>query len=202
MGAEGVAEFAEAAEARADVFGVVEQRRNGHQAAEIEVRQGEDGFRERGKFAGVDAGFGEFGREANLDENGEARRGRRSAGLKAAATFGKGMVEFLGKGEAVHRVNRVKQADGAAGFIALEVADEVPSGVEAGDLRELPFPLLDAILTKVADTGLVGLADVLRRKCFRNRDESNLVWIPSRARGGAGDAFVHGGKVFRDAHEQ
>jgi len=158
------------------------------------VRQGKDVLCERGQVVQVDTRFVEFGGEADFDE--DRKPGWRSdIALVTGAKFGVGTVKFLRQGNAVHGVNSVKQASGAAGFVALQMADEMPGGIEVGDLRKLPFPLLHAILAKVPDAGRISFANVLRGKGFRNRDERNFVWIPTCARGGAGDALADGSEV-------
>jgi len=53
----------------------------------------------------------------------------------------------------------MKSFGGARGFVALQVADEMPGGRQVFELRALPFPFLDAIFAEVAEAGFIGFTD-------------------------------------------
>ena len=69
------------------------------------------------------------------------------------------MIEALSKRDIVHGVDGVKNFRGACGFVALQVADQVPGSWQVFELRALPFPFLDAVFAEVAKAGFVGFAD-------------------------------------------
>ena len=96
------------------------------------------------------AGFGGFVFNADFDEDAE---------FFCSVEFCSGVVEALSQGEIVYRVDRVKNFRGASGFVALQVADQVPGSWQVFELRALPFPFLDAVFAEVAKAGFVGFAD-------------------------------------------
>ena len=69
--------------------------------------------------------------------------------------------QFFGEGQRVQRINLVKQAEGAHGLIALQVADQMPSRVQVREERGLGFPLLRAAFAEVAHACGKGLLDAL-----------------------------------------
>jgi hypothetical protein len=71
------------------------------------------------------------------------------------------VVEALSEREIVHGVDGVKYFRGTCGFIALQMADQMPGGWQVFELRALPIPLLDAIFAEVAAAGFVGFTDGL-----------------------------------------
>ncbi len=80
---------------------------------------------------------------------------------------------------------RSKSCAARRGFVALQVADQVPGRVEIGERRGFALEFLNAILAEVAQAGVVGGANRLGRERFRNRDEGDFVGVPAGALRGA-----------------
>lgn len=182
-----VAETAKAAEVRTGVAGIFAEGRNGHEAAKLEMRQLRDAFGESGKLVLLDAGFGFGGVELDLDENREP-----------LVRFAGGFVEFGGKGDVVHGINPVEESSGAAGFVALKMADQMPTGLKIGELRLLRFPFLHAIFAEGPDAGFKGIANRFDWKGFRDGDEDHFLGAAIAAERGASDAFADSIDIFRD----
>jgi hypothetical protein len=69
------------------------------------------------------------------------------------------------------------------------MSNEVPGGRQVLERTALRFPFLDAVLTKMADAGLIGLTDGIRRVSLRNGNESNLFRRVACALGSGGNAL-------------
>src|ERR1700722_11124341 len=87
----------------------------------------------------------------------------------------------------------------AAGFVALQVADQVEGGAwQIEKLGEFGFEFLDAVFAELAQAGFVGGADYFCWMRFGYGDDGDFVWAASRAGGGLGDAFADLGEVGGD----
>ena len=111
-----------------------------------------------------------------------------------------GAVEALGEGQAVHGIDGVEEAGGADGFVALQVADQMPGGVQIGKLWLLGLPLLDAVFAEVADAGGVGFADSFDGERLRDSDEGDFLRLAPGARGGTSDAFADVVEIGGNGH--
>ena len=69
------------------------------------------------------------------------------------------MVEALSESEIVHGVDGVKSFRGTCGFVALQMADEMPGGLQVFELRALRFPFLNAIFAEVTEAGFIRFTD-------------------------------------------
>ena len=76
------------------------------------------------------------------------------------------LAEALRQGEIVYRVDGMKNFCGTCGFVALQVADQMPGGLQVFKLGALPFPFLDAIFSEVVEAGFVGFTDGLGGMSF------------------------------------
>ena len=56
------------------------------------------------------------------------------------------------------------------GFVALEMANQMPDGREIFELRRLGFPFLHFALAEMAHSRLERLADTLHRECLGDAD--------------------------------
>jgi dTMP kinase len=174
-----VAQIAQATEIRAGVARVFADWRNGHQTAQLEMRHLHDGFGERGEILRGDAGLRAGRIHLNFDQDSEPFVG-----------FAGGFVELRGERDVVHGVNPVEKSRGAAGLVALEMADEVPARLKFGKLRLLSFPFLYAIFAKGARAGFISLANRRSGESFRNGDKNDFLGAAVAARGSASDAFA------------
>ena len=68
----------------------------------------------------------------------------------------RGGVQFFCESQIVERIHAAKKMRGATGFVALQVADQVPDRVQIGDLRLLGLPFLHAILAEMPHARFVG----------------------------------------------
>src|SRR5262249_46380255 len=72
------------------------------------------------------------------------------------------------------------------------MTDKMPGCAEIGEQRPLLLPLLYAVLAKMLHSGRVRLADALDGKCFRNRDQRDLIGSASSALSRPRNALAHG----------
>lgn len=187
MRLEVVAEAAKAAEVRASVAGILAERRNGHEAAKLEMRKLRDAFGESWKLVLLDAGLGFGGVQLNFDENGEPLVG-----------FASGFVEFRGEGDIVHGIDPVEEASGATGLVALKMADEVPTGLKIGELRLFRLPFLHAIFAEGLHAGFAGFANGVGGECLRDGDKDYFLRAAIAAERGASNALTDSIDIFGD----
>ncbi len=84
-------------------------------------------------------------------------------------------IQFLRKREAINRIHAIEKLRCSSGFIALEMADQMPRGIQVSELRVLSLELLHAILTELAQPQFIRSADRLCRESLRYGDESNFI---------------------------
>lgn len=123
---DGVAAFAQSGEDGAGAFGFVAVGGHGHEAVDFEPGEGVDGFGDAGGVERLDAVFGAFAGDVDLEEDG-----------KGFADFVGATIDFLGELEGVDGVEAVEEVDGFADFIFLQMTDQVPAraGTEAVDFQ-------------------------------------------------------------------
>src|ERR1700722_3466418 len=174
-----IAQFGEFAEKRADCFGLVEERRNGHQPTQLQIREGADAFGQRGQVCFRNSAFRRLVAEVNFDQDAEffIFGGRRS-------------VEPLREREAIDRIDAIEQPCGSRGFVALQVADQVPGGSEIGKRRSFAFEFLNAIFAEVAQASLVGREDRFGWMGFGDGDDGDFLGAPAGMLRGASDALA------------
>ncbi len=80
--------------------------------------------------------------------------------------FAGGVVQFHGQRSVFLRIDPVKKARSAARFVALQVADQMPTWLQVGEPGLLPFPLLNAIFAEGANAGVVSGANCFRKNVF------------------------------------
>ncbi len=102
---------------------------------------------------------------------------------------------FWASERAVHGIHAVEKVRGAAGFIALQMADQVPRGIEAGERRVLRLEFLHAIFAEVAQASFMGRADCFRGECFRDGDEGDFVGAAAGALRRPRDLFAHTAEI-------
>src|ERR1700722_20208491 len=107
-------------------------------------------------------------------------------------------VKPLGQRPIVDRIDGVEGLRGASSLVALQVADEVPASPQIRQRAQLPFPFLNAVFAKVAETGVVGFANRARRMRFRNSDQKNLFGFSGGTARGHFDFLANVVKVFTD----
>ena len=140
----------------ADSSGSVEERRNGHQAAQLRLRKVPTLSASAGRSASATPLLVASPLEMDFDQHAELLVFRRRGG-----------VEALRERQAIDGVDAVEKPRGARGFVALQVADQVPRGArDSASCRGLALEFLNAILAEVAQAGFVGGKYGLGRKCF------------------------------------
>jgi hypothetical protein len=87
---------------------------------------------------------------------------------------------------------------GASGFIALQMADEMPGSLEVGDCGEFPLPFLNTVLAKVAEPGIIAIVNRVRGVRFGNADQKNLFGFSGGATRGRFDLLANLLKIFPD----
>lgn len=186
---ESIAQLAQAAEGGPRSGRVAHRRRNAHQAAEFKMRQREDSVGYGVEIFFANAGFRGSCVEAHFDQHAKAR-GRRGIERRPRA------FEASRELEAIERIDGVKQSGGARGFVALQMADEMPDGVEIGDFGALRFPFLNAALAEMARACGVGFADQRSGKSFGHGDQRDVFGVAAGARGGLRDAGERIGQIL------
>ena len=95
-----------------------------------------------------------------------------------------GCGEGIHKGIAVDRMDHVHVGAHRPRLLRLELADEVPRSVEAGEFAHLRLSILVPALAEVADAELIQLADEGRRVELGDNDSCEILGVAtSRARG-------------------
>jgi hypothetical protein len=87
------------------------------------------------------------------------------------------------------------------GFVALQVADEMPGSRKIREGAELPFPFLDAIFAKVAEASVVGLTNRIGGMRFGNTDQKNFFRLSGGAMRSRCDFLPDELKIFPDCGE-
>jgi len=111
---------------------------------------------------------------------------------------GGGGVEALGEGEIVNGIDAVEEVGGAAGFIALKMADEVERGVEIGESGALFLPLLNAIFAEVAKAEGEGGADGFGGESLGDGDKGDVFGLAGGFCGGTSDAGADAFEILRE----
>ncbi len=105
--------------------------------------------------------------------------------------------ELFGERNTVHRIDRVEELHGPGDLIALQVADEMPRGVQVLQKRLLRFPLLDAVLAEMAQAGGMGGANRLRGKSLRDCHQRDFLRASAGASGSLRDSLPNGFNIRR-----
>src|SRR3984957_4403608 len=173
------AQLGELAKKWADCFGLLEERRDGHQSAQLQIWKSADAFGQRGQVCFRNSAFRRLVAEVNFDQDAEffIFGGRRS-------------VEPLREREAIDRIDAIEQPRGSRGFVALQVADQVPGGSEIGKRRSFAFEFLNAIFAEVAQASLVGREDRFGWMGFGDGDDGDFLGAPAGMLRGAIDALA------------
>jgi len=182
-----VAKRGEFAEEWAGTLRIVEKRRNRHQPLQLKMPEGGEIFREGGQIRFRNSAFCGFVAEMHLDEDAELLIFRGSRG-----------IEPLREGEAIDRVDAVEEAGGARGFVALQVTDQMPGGVEICDRRNFAFKFLNAILTEMAEASVEGRDYRVRRMRLCYGDNRDFLGATPGTMRGAGDALANPREIFGD----
>lgn len=166
----------EAAEVGAGDFGIVGPGGHSHEAEEVEVRAGADGGDQFGEGFGGSAGFGFFLGEFDLEHDvaGES-----------------GLVEALGEFGGVDGLDDVEEFGGEAGFVGLEVADQVEAC--AGEILDegvFGGEFLDVVFAEIAEAELVSVLNDGSGEDFGDGDEGDFGAGAAGAGEGAGEAFL------------
>jgi len=171
--------FGELAKKWANFFGTLEERWNGHQPAQLQIWKSADAFRQRGKVRLRNSTFGGLVAQMNFDQYAELLVFRRRGG-----------VEALRESQAIDGIDAIEQPRGARGFVALQVADQVPRRAEIRQRRGFALEFLNAILAKVTQAGFVRGKYGLGRMCFGNRNDGDFLGPPAGALRRASDALA------------
>ncbi len=105
--------------------------------------------------------------------------------------FARGIVKLQRQSCVVDGIDPVKQARGAACFIALQMPDQMPACLQIRQLRLFFLPLLHAIFAERAHARIVGGAYRFGGSRFRGGDYDNFFGPPIRASRRARDAFAN-----------
>lgn len=117
-----------------------------------------DGLDKSGKIFRGRAGFALLRGELDLKQ-----------GVDGRAALGRGGIEAFEQTWGIDRLDDVKQLAGSAGFVRLEMPDQmIASFDERSELRLLLLKFLDIILAEIAQTGLIGGVQVRSRKLLGN----------------------------------
>ena len=100
-------------------------------------------------------------------------------------------IQLLRQREAVHGIHAVEKLDRPLGFIALQMSDQMPSGIQVGEFRVLGLEFLDAILAEVAQACVVRSENRFRRESLRDGDEGDFVSAAPHALSCACDALAN-----------
>src|SRR5262249_39490529 len=187
-----VAQVAEQAKVRPRSFGVLSERRDRHQAAELKMREPRSGAEHALQFRRIqqDAGLAGFVADLDFDQHVEL-----SAALRG------GLVQLLRQAEGVQRVDGGKKLCSLLCLVALQMADQMPLDVfQFVQGGRLAVKFLHAIFAEHADPGRVGLADPLRLHGLAHRHERDRAGIAAHPRSGTGHALTNGSDVVGDGH--
>ncbi len=171
-------EFAAATEDGTRRFGNGGVGRHAHESVDLEASQGVEGGKFGEKLGRVVAELRRFTRDVDLNQDPQGARG----GFRAA-------VKFLGETQAVDALDHLERLDRVAGFVGLEVADEMPAEVR-GALGDLRARLLDAVLAEERDTKVGDRPDRFRRVVLAHGHEFHGRGIASGAIAGVADAAL------------
>jgi hypothetical protein len=94
----------------------------------------------------------------------------------------------------------VKKLTRGFGLIGLEVADEMPGGIQIRQRRALGLSLLDAVLAEIAQPGVEGLPDKLWRDGFRDGHQLHVLRTPPRAKTRRSNPFPDPRDVAHNVH--
>ena len=153
-----------------------------HHAAHTHVRKLRKGIRREvvAQLRGIPARLGLLAGDVDLEQD-----------VDHTAAAGRLRLNRLGEAGAVHRMDQLHERRDVLDLVGLQVADHVPLDILGKQLVFLA-KLLRAALAEDALSGVVGLADQLRRVGFRDGDQRH----PRRQRlphkGQLGCYFRHG----------
>lgn len=155
-------QIAAAAEGGAGAFGDGAVGGHAHEAMDFESGEGVQ-FLQFGQegFRGVTE-LGGFTGHIDLDEDGQGT----TEGIGTA-------LQLKGEAEAVHALDAVKGLGGFAGFVGLEMADEVPFEV-GGGLGDFGSGFLDAVFAEEPDPEIGQSADGGDGVIFGDRHQADL----------------------------
>jgi hypothetical protein len=181
-----VAEFSEGGEAGAGDFGIGIEGGDGHEAVDVESFQGEevvDLFAELGRGEAV---FGGFSSHIDFEVD-----------VGEAAEFTGDAVGLPGEFEGIDAVEGIKEGEGFADFVFLEVADEVPFevGGEEGDFFD---GFLNAIFAEEGVSGVDGFLDDFGGPGLGNDHEIDVIGLAAGLGGGLGDEIFYMNNVIGD----
>lgn len=175
-----VSQFAKLAEIRTRTFRIVEKRRNGHQSGQFQMHEGSDARGQSRQIRFCDSAFCLLATHVYLDQY-----------RKTLSFRFRRCMQFFRERKIVHCIYAPEEVRRAAGFIALQVADQVPGRVQVRDFPLLRFPLLHAILTEVPNSRLVGRTNRFDWMGLRNRNQDNFVGAAPRSLCGARNALAN-----------
>lgn len=179
----------QSAKERSHLFGIVQKRRHCHQSFEFEVREFTDLFTERQNFVRRNAGFRVFPAEIDFQKD-------RQPFAKFAGNPIKARREF----ETVYGLNDREKFDSTAGFVRLQMADQMPgdvvSGGEVFQFRDFRRSFLDAIFAQHANAGFNGLANERRRNSLADGNQRHFGKIAACALARSRDSLIDGFEAF------
>lgn len=164
----------ECPEIRTRFLGIIDSRREQHQARDADVGGHIGSLEDILQFFLGGAVLGGFEREIGLDEPDDAS-------IRGAAT----LLDLRDQIRGINRVDEVEARGGLSSLVRLEMSDEVPvdsRGNRRIQLREriLFFErFLDAVLAKIELTGPSGREDMVGGEGLRDGDEPDAGWIPA-----------------------
>jgi len=163
--------------------------RDAHQSGKFEMRKRHHAFRQLRQIRIRDSAFRLFAAHVDFDEDTK---------FLVSSLLCLCAIEPLSQRPIVDRIHRVEGLGGASGFVALQMADEMPGSLEVGDCGEFPLPFLNAVFAKVAEPGIIGFANRLRRVRFGDADQKNLFGFSGGATRGRFDLLANLLKIFPD----
>ena len=184
---ETITQVAKAPKIRPDLLGIVEKRRNAHQACKFQLRKLRDFFSKCAETVYTDASFGFFRCETDFEKNSQFLL---HGGLIASA------VEALRNREIIDGVHSMKNLCRTRGFVALQMPDEVPRRPEIFELVVLPFPLLHAILPEMAQARFECRPNGFGRMRLGNSNQCDFFGPATGLSRGCGDALANARHIF------
>lgn len=124
---------------RSDIFLVIGEWADGHHTENTEILEGYDISDQFIDIPGITAGFLFLTGRVHLNQD-----------ILMFADRGSATIQLVSQMPAINRLNDVKESDGIFGFVALQVADEMPCRFGSGsDQRQFFFCLLHAVLAEM-----------------------------------------------------
>src|ERR1700683_820887 len=154
----------------------------------MERRQRSHLFGKRRQIRRIHAAFCVFVCYANLEQY---------AQLRTAPSFTSRTVQSPRQSRIVHRVHAVKQSGCPRRFVTLQMSNQVPLRVrQIAEPTALPFPLLYAVFSEIAQTRHIRRSNRLRRMCLRNADQRDLCALAASPVRSRGNTFPNPRQIF------